>query len=278
MWSQNLICSWFDANQSYFIKSISLSLWSHFISNRVVRVRCISLSCTTEYWSTIQEIGSFSKKLMQKCRKWWATTTLCATWTPVRRWATPPPSALTRQALSPQTGKKSKETDSLTAKTGENVLNLKSEETGSLTNRWTLKTNLTFSPNRMTVVQAYICAKHYQVKLLLLGLLVLWSAAQLLSVGMFGCRAWRVDWFILLFWLSTATVPIPIFIFVSAWEGGPAQDPRPGGQREGARHSGHLRQLVLRLRRTGMSLLMQPTNTKKLSSKYWPGLNLGAFG
>ena len=63
-------------------------------------------------------------------------------------------------------------------------MNLKSKETGSFpTNRWTLKTNLTFSPNRMTVVQAYICAKHYQVKLLLLELLVLGLAAQLLSVG-----------------------------------------------------------------------------------------------
>ena len=269
MWSQNLICSWFDANQSYFIKSISLSLWSHFISNRVVRVRCISLSCTTEYWSTIQEIGSFSKKLMQKCRKWWATTTLCATWTPVRRWATPPPSALTRQALSPQTGKKSKETDSLTAKTGENVLNLKSEETGSLTNRWTLKTNLTFSPNRMTVVQAYICAKHYQVKLLLrelLVLVVLGSGAELLDCLGFGGRLVHTVA------LAGKKTPLPslIFynIFVSAWESGPAQDPRPGGQREGARHSGHLRQLVLRLWRTGMSLFMQPINRKKLSSKY----------
>ena len=114
--------------------------------------------------------------------------------------------------------------------------------------------------------------------------------AWVIGVGSVGFGCWLNCWAVWCFGgrlvhtvaLTGKKTPLPslIFfnIFVSAWEGGPAQDPRPGGQREGARHSGHLRQLVLRLRRTGMSLLMQPTNTKKLSSKYWPGLNLGAFG
>ena len=156
-------------------------------------------------------------------------------------------------------------------------MNLKSKETGSLTTRWTLKTNLSFSPNRMTVVQAYICAKHYQVKLLLLKLLVLGLAAQPLSVGMFGCRVCRLVHTVALTGRKTPLPPLFFNIFVSAWESGPAQDPRPGGQREGARHSGHLRQLVLRLRRTGMSLFTQPTNPKKMSSNRVLCFNLGAF-
>ena len=52
---------------------------------------------------------------------------------------------------------------------------------------------------------------------------------------------------------------------VSAWPGGFAQDPRPGGQCEGARHAGHLRQLVLLLGCTGMP---RPAKSKALT-KYF---------
>ena len=49
-----------------------------------------------------------------------------------------------------------------------NATTICSDKTGTLTtNRLNcgkkMENNLTFSINRMTVVQAYICAKHYQV-------------------------------------------------------------------------------------------------------------------
>ena len=43
--------------------------------------------------------------------------------------------------------------------------------------------------------------------------------------------------------------------FVSAGSSRSSQDPRPGGQRAGARHSGHLRQLLILLRCAGLILI-----------------------
>ena len=43
--------------------------------------------------------------------------------------------------------------------------------------------------------------------------------------------------------------------FVSAGSSRSSQDPRPGGQREGARDSGHLRQLLILLRCAGLILI-----------------------
>ena len=58
--------------------------------------------------------------------------------------------------------------------------------------------------------------------------------------------------------------PMPSLIYsiissVSAWPSGSAEDPRPSSQCEDTRHSGHLCQLVLLLRRTGMLLLLYCT-------------------
>ena len=88
----------------------------------------------------------------------------------------------------------------------------------------------------MTVVQAYICAKHYQV--------TWWS----LWLAYWGVKnngrpvAHRKETY------SVTT-------FVSAGSSRSSQDPRPGGQREGARDSGHLRQLLILLRCAGLILI-----------------------
>ena len=88
----------------------------------------------------------------------------------------------------------------------------------------------------MTVVQAYICAKHYQV--------TWWSL-------------WLAHWGV-----DNNGRPVAhrketysVTTFVSAGSSRSSQDPRPGGQREGARHSGHLRQLLILLRCAGLSLI-----------------------
>ena len=88
----------------------------------------------------------------------------------------------------------------------------------------------------MTVVQAYICAKHYQV--------TWWSL-------------WLAYWVV-----NNNGRPVAhrketysVTTFVSAGSSRSSQDPRPGGQREGARHSGHLRQLLILLRCAGLILI-----------------------
>ena len=82
----------------------------------------------------------------------------------------------------------------------------------------------------MTVVQAYICAKHYQVPFFF---------RSFMNLGEDRNDHWR------------GIKTVVKFDLVAAWESGPAQDPRLGRQREGARHPGHLRQLLLLLRRPG---------------------------
>ena len=86
----------------------------------------------------------------------------------------------------------------------------------------------------MTVVQAYICAKHYQV--------TWWSL-------------WLAYWGVDNRPVAHRKETYSVTTFVSAGSSRSSQDPRPGGQREGARHSGHLRQLLILLRCAGLILI-----------------------
>ena len=86
----------------------------------------------------------------------------------------------------------------------------------------------------MTVVQAYICAKHYQV--------TWWSL-------------WLAYWGVDNRPVAHRKETYSVTTFVSAGSSRSSQDPRPGGQREGARDSGHLRQLLILLRCAGLILI-----------------------